>query len=149
MITNIARRVKRDLLVKELVKDLAIKFIGKQAEKLIAVKINEKISTCCYHTKIIKSGKYIHIGVSLNLKQIRDLCKKPYSPYYPNRDNIIKPFKYKKALLRHAILHELYHAKSRLKRKNNDNKKRKFEELQADRFAIDRVKALGFKEKQF
>ena len=127
-INQVNRRKKEYQLIKKLYLYLAKKYGNKHFAKLYSFTVSDIDSTCTYIEKRI---------INFNPLQIKKLSKTgQFYNYYSKRANILYPYKYRKALYIIAILHEIYHAKQRLYNKEFI----KTEELQADRFAIDRVK---------
>ncbi len=131
------RIARRNKLVKRLAVNLCTQFIGKIHIKMIKITVSEYNSTNCRY----KTSDFSDIIININITQIYGLCKGKLR-HYSNRDILLSKYKYKKALLRLAILHELYHSRLRLHKKIYGGK---LEEIKADRFSIDRLKVLGIK----
>lgn len=131
---------RRNKLIKKLYVYLANKYINKHLANIVKFKITKKGGTCVSF-KINKNNVILNkIYLKFNPLQVKKLANKKYglSEYYQDRNKHFTEFKYIKAFYRIAILHELYHAKRRIYNKidNHNN----IEELQADRFSIDRAK---------
>jgi len=132
--------LRRNKLLKKLYIYLACKYVNKNMVDIVKFSINNNISTSVNYA--INNNKIVLHKIKLNVNtiQLQKLANKncELSEYYNTRNRFFADFKYIKAFYRVAILHELYHVKQRLRGiiDNHNN----IEELQADRWAIDRTK---------
>lgn len=136
--TTLKRHTRlRNKKLHKLFEYLCDNYVNKYAKKLIRFRVTTTESTGCIHYKNGRLG----LLIVFNPLQIKNLVKRKisFSEYYSNRDDLFTSYKNIKTLYRIAILHELYHAKSRLYNRIYD---KQTEEAQADRFAIDRLQVL-------